>query len=496
MPFIEFASSKSASYDRYSLAMGSSNSTVSTSGCARMPLLPNECLLLILRECQGSTLKNFRLASKAFGRLAEPLLWQDVRLVPNIDCLNSVHSLMIRSHLAFHVQNVIYDASWEYLIDDFRIKSEKPAFKDKLSSTPGKETWSCGKILQQCVQNQIRSGEDSPAEVACLSRLLSLFPNLQALAVKETATTFEILDSMPYYYKKVCKDAGLPTTDIRLSGVLSTVDSAPSHTRNFLLAAYSTGRGIDYVDLRAVSWFTFFRLPLHSTPGHSVSLDFRVRQDLFSNISQLDLSFRGSPSRDPCSDLKPLRELLKSCEKLEGLYLSFTNIVNHRRYSTDHRSFSYLSALLGENRSIRPLMPRLRELFLNSTFCTQQDLIQFLAVHASTLQHVSLSNMSMLRNENKDSRGCWVQVIKAMKSLLRLKTVYFSGWLSNGGRQIWHVSEDGSDDDRLRPAVIRYITDRSISIQQCPLDHVAIPSDQEDLEKPLQDGLKVTGPGP
>ena len=459
--------------------MGTSNSTAWAAASGSAPLLPNECKLLILRQCQGSTLKNARLASKTLARIAEPLLWRNLRIVPNVDCLTAISALLRQSAIACHIHNAIYDASWEFLIDDFRIKCDKPGVKDKISNVPGSEGVSCCKILRKSIQAQIKSGDDGAAEVVYLTRLLLALPNLRELTIREASATFEMVHSVPQYYQKVCKDAELPTSAMRLAGGFGMLDAQHSHTRNFLLAAYSTGRKIETMDLGAVSWHTFFRTPVD--PAQPPTHDFRIRQELFRNIKQLDLSFRGSPSRDLAANLKPLRELLKSCETLENLYLSFTNLIN-RRYSTDHRSFSYLSPLLGDPRTMRPLMPRLRELYLNSAFCTQQDLVHFLAMHTSNLRHVSLSNISLLRHESKDTRSCWVQVIKGMKSLLRLDTVYFSGWLSNGGRQIWHVSEDASEDDRLRPAVIKYLLDRKV--QKCPLDHVAIVADQEDLEKP------------
>ena len=451
--------------------MGFTSSTAWTAGSGATPPLPNECLLLILRQCEGSTLKSARLASKALATIAEPLLWRTLRLVPNTDCLSAINLLLRQTKIACHVQNIIYDAAWEYLIDDFRIQCEKPATKDSLSTT---------KILQQAIQNQIKAGDDS-AEVAYLTRVLLALPNVHELTVKESYSTSRASHSVPHYYRKVAKDALLPLSDIRASGALGHFDTNHSHTRNFLLAAYCMRREVGAIDLRDVSWHTFFRLPTDPTqpPAH----DLRMRKDLFSKTKQLDLSFRGTPSRDYEGNLKPLRELLRSCERLESLYLSFTNIIN-RRYTTDSRAFSYLLPLLGDHVSMRPLMPRLRDLFLNSVFCTQQDLTYFLALHASTLRHVSLSNISLLRHESRETRGCWVKVIKAMKSLLHLETVYFSGWLSNGGRQVWHISEDASDDDRLRPAVVQYITNRGT--QDCPLDNAALQPDREDLERPSE----------
>jgi F-box-like len=461
--------------------MGATNSTAAAVARSTIPQLPNECLLLIFRQSEGLTLKQARLASKAFAYLTEPLLWQTLRIVPNSDCLSSVGELLKHSKVARHVQHLVYDASWEYLIDDFKFKCEKQDVRERIPPTPGCPSVLCSKTLQKAIHAQIRPCDDSAAEVADLARVVLALPNVRKLSVKESHTTHESPALMPFYYQKVCRDAGLSATTLRLSNSFGHVETVSSHTRNFLLAAYSTCREFELVDLRSVAWHTFFRGPVDST--RFISHDLRMRKALFSTLKQLDISFKGSPSRNMDDNLKPLRELLKGCEQLESLYLSFTNIIT-RRYSADHRSFSYLTPLIGEYRSPRPLMPRIKDLFLNSLFCTQKDLVQILAMHASTLRHVTLSNISLLRHETKDSRGCWVQVIRAMRSLLHLNTVYFSGWLSNGGRQIWHVSEDASEDDRLRPAVVRYILDKTPQV--CPLDHVAILPDHDDLDKPTE----------
>jgi hypothetical protein len=466
--------------DLIAMLMGSSHSSVDGSATGRVPELPNECLLLILQHCPGSTLKNARCASKTFARLAEPLLWRDLRLVPNLDALGSIKQLVKHSNIACYVQNLIYDTSWEHVIEEFRSKAEKPALKEKNSPTHGKEKYSCSKVLLHAVRNRIKSGEDAAAEVACLTPFLLALPNLRELTIKESITNFEPSTNMPFFYRRVCRDAAILPSEIKGSSVVAPLGSNASHTRNFLLAAYSTGHKYEYINLEAVSWHTFFRPPLDVNQG-TQTLDFKVRQILFSGLKQLDISFKGSPSRDAESNLVPLRDLLKSCERLEGLSLSFSSLVN-RRYANDHRSFSFLAPLLWPCHSNRPLLPRLKDLFLNSLFCTPKDLMQLLVMHSSTLKHVSLSDVSLLRNELSDSRGCWVQVIKDMKTLLKLQTVYFSGWLSNGGRQVWNVSQDAAESDRLRPRVIRYLLDDTVRV--CPLDHVAIRPDAEDVEKP------------
>jgi hypothetical protein len=464
-----------------SFIMGATNSTAGALAHSSIPQLPAECLLIIFRQCEGSTLKHARTASKAFACLTEPLLWQTICLVPNSDCLSSVGDLFRHSKVARYVQHLVYDTSWEYLIDDFKFKCEKQDGCEKIPLAPGCQSSPCSKALQKAIQAQIRPSDESAAEVADLTRAMLIFPNVHKLSVKESHTMHESASLMPFYYQKVCRDAGLSAATMRLSNSFGHVETVSSHTKSFLLAAYSTGREFDFLDLRSVTWHTFFRGTVDST--RPTSHDLRMRKALFSTLKQLDISFKGAPSRNTDDNLKPLRELLRGCEQLESLYLSFTNMIT-RRYSADHRSFSYLAPLIGENRSPRSLMPRLKDLFLTSLFCTQKDLVQFLAMHASTLRHVTLSNISLLRHETKDSRGCWVQVIRAMRSLLHLNTVYFSGWLSNGGRQIWHISEDASEDDRLRPAVVRYILDKAPQV--CPLDHVAIQPDRDDLEKPTE----------
>jgi hypothetical protein len=463
------------------MQMGSSHSCAYSSPTGRVPELPNECLLLILQHCPGTTLKNARCASKTFASLAEPLLWRDLRLVPNLDALGSIKQLVKHSNIACYVQNLIYDTSWEHVIDEFRSKAEKPNLRAKNSPAPGKERYSCSKVLLHAVRNRIKSGEDAAAEVACLTPLLLALPNLRELTIKESITNFEPTANMPFFYRRVCRDAALLPSEIKGSAAVTPLGSNASHTRNFLLAAYSTGHKYHYIDLEAVSWHTFFRPPLDVNQG-TQTLDFKVRQILFSGLKQLDISFKGSPSRDAESNLVPLRDLLKSCERLEGLSLSFSSLVN-RRYANDHRSFSFLAPLLWSSHDNRPLLPRLKDLFLSSLFCTPKDLVQLLVMHSSTLKHVSLSDISLLRNELSDSRGCWVQVMKDMKTLLRLQTVYFSGWLSNGGRQVWNVSQDAAESDRLRPRVIRYLLDDNVQV--CPLDHVAVRPDAEDVEKPV-----------
>ena len=106
--------------------------------------------------------------------------------------------------------------------------------------------------------------------------------------------------------------------------------------------------------------------------------------------------------------------------------------------------------------------------------------MHFLKLHSSSLRRLELSNITLLGGE--DRRECWVRLIKHLKTELKLASISFSGWFSNGGRQQWSVAKDTVGVERLKARVENYVVDRRS--RDCPLEPVAIRPNEGDVEKP------------
>ncbi|ETN39275.1 uncharacterized protein HMPREF1541_05498 [Cyphellophora europaea CBS 101466] len=285
---------------------------------------------------------------------------------------------------------------------------------------------------------------------------------------------------VPPFYRNLLSTVDLIEARSALLLPLSPLADDGKHLHNVLSAVRGPRLQLSRLRLQDTQWSSL------SGQGPSMLSHVPAWKSSFwastlGSLKHLDLSFRGKVSRHTIDSVKPLRRLLKGCPKLESLQLSFNEAVQ-RRYAHEHRMISCLGPLLAQGHPKRALVPHLSSLVLKNSISSQQDLIQFLSIHASTLRKLSLSNISLLRHEDQDRKPCWVATMKDIKASLSLTQVTFSGWFTNGGRQKWYVSNNAASNHRIRPAVQRYMTNRNET--HFPLERVAVQPGHEDVEKP------------
>jgi len=254
-----------------------------------------------------------------------------------------------------------------------------------------------------------------------------------------------------------------------------------SYTKGIMTAAFSAGlrlQSLKSVNLDARALFGV--VPMKSSAAYQQLCIFQAVMD---SLRVLELSFRNASLMSTACHVDCIQSLLKCAKKLKTLTLRLTDYTTTRYQYPDDELSSELSVLLESSTGAwlsRPLLPRLENLTIEACICHSEDLIQFLKIHATTLRRLELSNITLLGGE--DRRECWVNIIKQLKSQLRLSHMSFSGWLTNGGRQHWFVAKDNVSGDRLKAKVEKYIVDTRISV--CPLDSLAIQSNQSDVGKP------------
>ncbi|RMZ91562.1 hypothetical protein DV736_g1210, partial [Chaetothyriales sp. CBS 134916] len=434
-------------------------------------------------QLEPEALQDFRLASKAFQRLADPVLWRTVRLAPNIDCLESFLGLVRTSSIAPHIQTLIYDTSWQIIVDEIKFKC------NACESLPSNLINAA--ILARCVDGDVKSAESSDVAMSLLTRVLDSLPRVSSLqSIMRTVPRRDHRRHPPPYYRAICNKGGLSLPDpfsLRQAPLISV-----PHVRSLLLAARPHLAKIDSLDLVDLPWSALFQEPSPITdPLSSPLTDFKYRQQVISSLKFFHVSFRNAPSRDPDLHLRSLREVLKGCVNLVSLQIRFNEHVE-KKYAPNYRMFSYLAPFVEGQPIRRPLMPKLSELHIDSCLCTQSELLHFLRMHSSTLRVLGLSNISLLQSDGGDTRGCWVHVIESLNQTLKLNKVIFREWLSNGGRQRWFVSQDNAvDPSRLRPQIENFVTRKSNCMPHI-LTTVAFGPGQDDVPRPSS-GLEVEG---
>ena len=438
--------------------------------------LPSECLLLVFQHCSPPTLCNVRLTCKELLYLSQPSFWHTIRLVPNLGCLTDFATVAQGAAGAF-VRHLIYDASWQFLNDGLKALAEHPERRHPVATCEEKvksaTTW-----LSSCHKEALDPTRDKCTEVIQLRKILQRMRSLQEITTDDDSRSLVGNGSIPPYYRQVCQKAEIaaPATDNGYMRFSSYEERPHCHTGNLLIAVQDSGLGCRNYNLQKLRFEGLFGSMSLLSKKVAPSHDFLMQLAVFTRMKKLALSLDSFTYPD--TRMTQLQSLLRKCHALGELKLSFMT-TPERVPSKKHRNLSMLAGLLSGRASKRPLLRSLAVLHLNQMVCSERDLILFLSQHSATLRHLRVSNTTLVTESGSPRRGCWVAVIKAIKSHLNLSSVRFFDWLSNSGRQCWYISSERADPGRIRPQLERYVTDKAVAI--CPIDHVAIEDNQDDV---------------
>ncbi|KAK4937106.1 hypothetical protein LTR10_022158 [Elasticomyces elasticus] len=442
------------------------------------PDLPNEIIVLIIQKCPRATLKNVRLASKSLAQLADPYLWRKIVLVPNDQCILGFVKAMKRSKVVRHVTKLTYDARFGSFFHNIKNIPSGPSLSSKAEKAQGE------RLLERAAQGRFQPYEDMSVEVAILIKALRMLSNLREIRVWDYEDALEMRgDSshlkVPFFYHKMCQLVKIDPKVVNFSTMAGS--SGRSYTKGVLTAAFSAGNRLNTFKTSNVDGRALFGV-VPMKPAVALQ-QLGIYHEVMENLHTLELAFRNDTLVTTANHIQALQSLLRSAKKLKHLKIRLTDCSVSRYQYSDDELMSDLVGLLETPTGgwvSRPLLPRLETLTIDAGICHDEDLLQFLKIHSSTLRRLELSNITLLGGE--DRRECWVKLIKHLKTDLKLASISFSGWFSNGGRQQWFVAKDSIGDNRLKAQVEKYVIDKRI--QKCPLEHIAIKANQGDVEKP------------
>lgn len=160
--------------------------------------LPPEVVHGILRHCDASSLKSLRLASKTtICVLAAEYLFEELWIVPNLNCLQQFISVFNKSSAALLgcFRRLNYDASCENLLSDLRPDVEKV---QEGKNIPEHLVGLDFELLSTVLALSNRTESTSVAK--CLATILRKTPRLTQLLVQpETNHSLERRNIHPYY---------------------------------------------------------------------------------------------------------------------------------------------------------------------------------------------------------------------------------------------------------------------------------------------------------
>lgn len=439
------------------------------------PDLPNEIFLLIVQKCPGATLKNLRLSCKTLAQMAEPYLWRKVVLVPNEQCLTGFVRALKRSKVIRHITKLTYDARFGGFYTHLRTLQP-----DATLSASEEEKNGGTALLDIAYQSRFASYEDIAIEVAFLTRTLRQIPNLRHVRVLEHE---DIIPSapmkVPHFYQKLCRAVKIDPDIVAWNQIPGGYGR--SYTKGMLTSVFSAGNRLQSFKTKKLDGRALFGVAPMKAPSAYQQL--RIFQNVMQNLLDLELSFRTDSLANTANHIEAVQALLKSSKKLKTLRLRLIDCSVDRYQYSDDEMPSDIGQILETSTGTwisRPLLPRLETLIIDACTCHGEDLIHFLKIHSATLRRLELSNVTLLGGE--DRRECWVRLIKHFKTDLKLASISFSGWFSNGGRQQWFVAKDTIFAGRLKAQVEKYVVDRRI--RDCPLESIAIKPNQGDVQKP------------
>ncbi|EXJ72672.1 uncharacterized protein A1O5_03818 [Cladophialophora psammophila CBS 110553] len=451
----------------------------------QVPDLPNEIFLLIIQRCPRPILKQLRLVCKNLAQMAEPYLWNRVVLVPNDHCILGLYRALRHSKVTRHIVELTYDGRFGSFFQRIRGIPPDPALPYPIEV----QHKTVAQVDRAC-SGHFKPYEDLAIEVAILSRTLRILPNLRAVRVRdyEDEATMAAAErscnptaaaEVPSFYVKICNRLRIDPETVEWGAMAGS--SGRSYTKGFLTAAFSASCRLLSFEADNIDGRAMFGVAPNKSPAALQQL--RICRAVTEDLLTLELSFRNDTLITGAHHLEAIRSLLEGAPRIRTLKLRLTDCSGNRYEYADDDLTSDLCGLLetpaGTWTSV-PLLPRLETLILDACVCHDEDLIHFLKIHAATLRRLQLSNVTLLGDE--DRRECWVRLIKHLKKDLKLTSVSFSGWLSNGGRQQWFVTKDTVGIDRLKAKVEAYVVDRHI--RECPLESIAIQPNQGDVEQP------------
>jgi hypothetical protein len=446
--------------------------------------LPNEILLLIIQSCPGSTLKTLRRANKNLNQLIEPVLWRKIVLIPNDHSVLGLTRALKRTKNLRHVKELTYDGRFGNFLQDIKNVAPDAALSQIPESRPEE--------LAKLSRMQSGALEDASVEVACLGKALRYLPNVKRVCVREPGEAGTIaVAEVPFFYLKICCNLGVNPNSVSWSTMHRRTGSRGavqrSYTKGFLMAAYMTECKFHSIKAKNIDATNMFG---HLSTKASTDGSFTQRLGMFKNaidsVRQLELSFRNeiltsSPHvPNAVNYIDAIQHLLKAGKRVRKLRLKLSDLSKCRGYYADEDLVSDFTGILESANgtwSSKCFMPHLHTLIIDACVCRVQDLMHFLKIHSRTLRQLELSNVTLLSGDS--GRECWVRLIKHLKTALKLTSVSFSGWLSNGGRQQWSVAKETIDKKRLKARVESYVV-------------VAIKPYQQDVEKPA-DGTEIEG---
>ncbi|MBA7491851.1 hypothetical protein ES702_02399 [subsurface metagenome] len=455
--------------------------------------LPTEILEAVWDHLACADLKNLRLVCKSTAQAASPHLFHTITFYPHLESLDQLTELCKTTHIALHVQKLIYDCHLRFLLDTMlhRIDSA-PQYKALDHQARQAINLRISRVIDQYIDH--RNLNDQLELAFKLREIFLRLPNVQMVSVVERDVPLDF-ERMSRFYSRIFGNT--------LCQILRNVAEKPYYAEagnedsNMITILFST---------------TSLVKPLKNFELSSSLYGWMEDEKTFNRYSrcsralevleELHLSFTDETLSLLLSNTCNLQALLKQARNLTRLKLEMGRIrqgVCFRtengqiRYAGDRRTYgcptfqgAQLSHLGGTSKNPEARLTwstKIRTLELGGLKCSGDDLKKVLKHVSGSLDNLTLSDFILIPSlilVNQSPRGCLVQTIKWLQKSLKLRTMSFAGTITNFGMQHWVIYQGKNNHPS---SLYRRVTNFVVNGGPCPLDFVAIPSGWHDLGK-------------
>lgn len=456
--------------------------------------LPPEILDFVLNHLQRGDLKATRQTSKALCSFSTPRLFDSFTLYPHERSFERL-SKIAESPLRHWVRRLEYDTRFRGITERI-VRCLQSVWSGDILPAEKKKSIDHAKALDgQKIRAELPM--DNLMQLSRLEHSLPQLSNLKHVVVHDHGGPEPGAGgcaSIPSFYNELIHETcgKDPHVCLPRGWAEGLCHGVATYTSAVLIAAKRLSQPLENLELKGLSWMLFLELG-----------DWRKYETVFAEVmgrvKVLEFSTQGAELPADTRCLHNLQIMLKAATNLEQLTLGLRNMYDIALTGPDmvdedtgEPVYSLFKAHVDEYNPVKlPVRliwsSQLRKLSVTGMICTVKEAKEVLKACAATLQDLHLEHVVLLPEmrdtllETRHSpRACFVALFRWIQHRLHLKSVSFTGRLTNGGMQCWFVPpETIGVEGLLREKVEKWIITGGV----CPLEHVAITPGEFDVHK-------------
>ena len=401
---------------------------MASDACLASPRLPLELFQRIIELLPGATLKNVRLTNRTLAGLSEPLLFNFMVLIPQLQFLDDFYRIFSNSPQTRFIKGLIYDDRWLPTVEAHYKKLKSMKITDQAIDQQRRHALEA----LQSFKTSYLGAVDWPEN----SLLIRIFQITAAQSIQVIEEQIDGKDPpklyIPSYIQRLC--IGHPSIqDIQPVGTLrNSYTSTQARFHKVLTAIWGARREFKSIKVTNLFWYNF----LGSGPSPAIATVF---PSALENLSTLDIQWHCKKRHSwlNLTYLDRIHQVLRLAKNVANVRLCLhTRPLAEAEVAISYED-SQLSPLLGISDGY--CFEHLKKLILESIAFFQQEFFDFLEAN-ETIESMGLRNIVLMRESSDRPRGCFVEVLRRLRNH-RLRDVGFGGYLSNGGNQLWYPNQ-------------------------------------------------------